>query len=396
MRIENLLSEGIKATPPSFVRGILKAASDPDVISFAGGLPNPISFPQEKLLESMERIVRSYGSAVFQYSITAGLPELRQYIAKRYNRIFGLSLTMDNIIITTGSQQALDLIGKVLLNKGDGLIVEKPTYLAAIQAFSMQQPVFYPVELTEEGMNAEKLAEALQNPVKFIYAIPDFQNPTGLTYSAGNRERIYEILKGRDVILIEDDPYGELRFEGERLPYIGAGKLPGSILLGTFSKTVTPGMRTGFIISENKELLKYISIAKEASDLHTNIFSQYLLWDYLENNDLDGHIAEIKALYKKQAHAMMDAMERYFPPAVKYTRPHGGMFLWVTLPEGISAMSLFPKALEKKVAFVPGDPFYIGVKNVNTMRLNFTNADCETIEEGIRRLGELLHSLERR
>ncbi len=396
MRIENLLSEGIKATPPSFVRGILKAASDPDVISFAGGLPNPISFPQEKLLESMERIVRSYGSAVFQYSITAGLPELRQYIAKRYNRIFGLSLTMDNIIITTGSQQALDLIGKVLLNKGDGLIVEKPTYLAAIQAFSMQQPVFYPVELTEEGMNAEKLAEALQNPVKFIYAIPDFQNPTGLTYSAGNRERIYEILKGRDVILIEDDPYGELRFEGERLPYIGAGKLPGSILLGTFSKTVTPGMRTGFIISENKELLKYISIAKEASDLHTNIFSQYLLWDYLENNDLDGHIAEIKALYKKQAHAMMDAMERYFPPAVKYTRPHGGMFLWVTLPEGISAMSLFPKALEKKVAFVPGDPFYIGVKNVNTMRLNFTNADCETIEEGIRRLGELLHSLKRR
>lgn len=396
MRIENLLSEGIKATPPSFVRGILKAASDPDVISFAGGLPNPISFPQEKLLESMERIVRSYGSAVFQYSITAGLPELRQYIAKRYNRIFGLSLTMDNIIITTGSQQALDLIGKVLLNKGDGIIVEKPTYLAAIQAFSMQQPVFYPVELTEEGMNAEKLAEALQNPVKFIYAIPDFQNPTGLTYSAGNRERIYEILKWRDVILIEDDPYGELRFEGERLPYIGAGKLPGSILLGTFSKTVTPGMRTGFIISENKELLKYISIAKEASDLHTNIFSQYLLWDYLENNDLDGHIAEIKALYKKQAHAMMDAMERYFPPAVKYTRPHGGMFLWVTLPEGISAMSLFPKALEKKVAFVPGDPFYIGVKNVNTMRLNFTNADCETIEEGIRRLGELLHSLKRR
>lgn len=391
MRIENLLSEGIKATPPSFVRGILKAASDPDVISFAGGLPNPISFPQEKLLESMERIVRSYGSAVFQYSITAGLPELRQYIAKRYNRIFGLSLTMDNIIITTGSQQALDLIGKVLLNKGDGLIVEKPTYLAAIQAFSMQQPVFYPVELTEEGMNAEKLAEALQNPVKFIYAIPDFQNPTGLTYSAGNRERIYEILKGRDVILIEDDPYGELRFEGERLPYIGAGKLPGSILLGTFSKTVTPGMRTGFIISENKELLKYISIAKEASDLHTNIFSQYLLWDYLENNDLDGHIAEIKALYKKQAHAMMDAMERYFPPAVKYTRPHGGMFLWVTLPEGISAMSLFPKALEKKVAFVPGDPFYIGVKNVNTMRLNFTNADCAAIEEGICRLGDLLY-----
>lgn len=393
MSVENLLSDGIKATPPSFVRGILKAASDESVISFAGGLPNPISFPQEELLKSMERIVKAYGSTVFQYSITAGLPELRQYIADRYNRIFGLNLTIDNIIITTGSQQALDLIGKVLLDKGDGVIVEKPTYLAAIQAFSMQQPVFYPVELTEEGMNPEQLEKALQNHVKFIYAIPDFQNPTGLTYSAENRKRMYEILKDRDIVLIEDDPYGELRFEGERLPYIGAGKLPNSILLGTFSKTVTPGMRTGFIISENKELLKYLSIAKEAGDLHTNIFSQYLIWDYLKNNDLDIHIAKIKALYKKQAQTMMDAMDKYFPSDVKYTKPHGGMFLWVTLPEGVSAMSLFPKALEKKVAFVPGDPFYIGIENSNTMRLNYTNADCETIEEGIHRLGDLLKEL---
>lgn len=393
MSIEHLLSDGIKATPPSFVRGILKAASDPGVISFAGGLPNPISFPQEELFESMERIVKTYGSNVFQYSVTAGLPELRQYIADRYNRVFGLNLTIDHILITTGSQQALDLIGKVLLDKGDGVIVEKPTYLAAIQAFSMHQPVFYPVELTEEGMDPEQLVDALQNPVKFIYAIPDFQNPTGLTYSARNRERICEILKGRDVVLVEDDPYGELRFDGERLPYIGAGKLPNSILLGTFSKIITPGMRTGFLISENKELLRYISIAKEASDLHTNIFSQYLLWDYLANNDLEAHIAKIKTLYQKQAQAMMDAMDRYFPSTVKYTKPHGGMFLWVTLPEGVSAMSLFPKALERKVAFVPGDPFYIGIKNANTMRLNYTNADCETIEEGIRRLGDLLKAL---
>lgn len=393
MNIENLLSEGIKATPPSFVRDILKAASDPDVISFAGGLPNPISFPQEELLESMERIVKTYGSSVFQYSITAGLPELRQYIAERYNQNFGLHLTIDNIIITTGSQQALDLTGKVLLNKGDGIIVEKPTYLAAIQAFSMQQPVFYPVELTEEGMNPQQLEKALENGVKFIYTIPNFQNPTGLTYSAENRNRIYEILKDRDIVLIEDDPYGELRFDGSPLPYIGAGKLPGSILLGTFSKTVTPGMRTGFIISENRELLKHISIAKEAGDLHTNIFSQYLIWDYLKNNDLDAHIARIKALYKEQAQAMMDAMDKYFPPTVKYTRPSGGMFLWVTLPEEISAMTLFPKALEKKVAFVPGDPFYTDAQNTNTMRLNYTNADCKTIEEGIRRLGHILFSL---
>ncbi|WP_367272216.1 PLP-dependent aminotransferase family protein [uncultured Dysosmobacter sp.] len=341
----------------------------------------------------MERIVKVYGSSVFQYSITAGLPELRQYIANRYNRRFGLHLTTDNILITTGSQQALDLIAKVLLDARDGVIVEKPTYLAAIQAFSLQQPVFYPVELSEDGLNTEQLEKALDHNVKFMYTIPDFQNPTGLTYSAQNRKRIYEILKDREIVLIEDDPYGELRFDGEHLPYIGAGRLPYSILLGTFSKTVTPGMRTGFIISENTELLKHISIAKEASDLHTNIFSQYLIWDYLTHHDLDAHIAKIKALYQKQAQAMMDAMDAYFPEGVQYTRPHGGMFLWVTLPEGISAMSLFPKALEKKVAFVPGDPFYIDMQNVNTMRLNYTNADCETIREGIRRLGEILKEI---
>ncbi|MBP3475609.1 MAG: PLP-dependent aminotransferase family protein [Lachnospiraceae bacterium] len=391
--MENLLSEGIKLTPPSFVRGILKAASDPEVISFAGGLPNPVSFPQEELLESMERIVKTYGSKVFQYSVTAGLPELRQYIADRYHRKFGLNLTMDNVIITTGSQQALDLIGKVFLDKGDRIIVEKPTYLAAIQAFSLHQPYFCPVELTEEGLNLKQLEEALQHNVKFIYTIPEFQNPTGLTYSAENRNRIYEMLKDRDVVLIEDDPYGELRFEGEHLPYIGAGRLPNSILLGTFSKTVTPGMRIGFIISGNTELLRCLSIAKEAGDLHTNIFAQYLIWDYLANNDLDGHIAKIRALYQKQAQAMLDAMDRYFPDTVSYTRPRGGMFLWVTLPEGVSAMSMFRKALEKKVAFVPGDPFYTDVKGANTMRLNYTNADCETIEEGIRRLGNLLKEL---
>lgn len=391
--MEHLLSEGIKLTPPSFVRSILKTAADPEVISFAGGLPNPISFPQEEMLISMERIVKTCGSNVFQYSITAGLPELRQYIADRYNRKFGLKLTIDNIIITTGSQQALDLIAKVLLDKGDGVIVEKPTYLAAIQAFSLNQPVFYPIELTDKGLNLEQLKEALKHDIKFIYTIPNFQNPTGLTYSAENRNFIYEILKKHDVVLIEDDPYGELRFDGEYLPYIGAGKLPNSILLGTFSKTVTPGMRTGFIISENTELLKYISIAKEASDLHTNIFAQYIIWDYLKNNDYDAHIARIKNLYKTQAQAMMAAMEKYFPSTVKYTRPHGGMFLWVTLPEGVSAMELFPKALEKKVAFVPGDPFYINTRNANTMRLNYTNADCETIEEGIHRLGDLLKEL---
>lgn len=243
-------------------------------------------------------------------------------------------------------------------------------------------------------MDIGRLKDALAHDVKFIYAIPDFQNPTGLSYSAENRECIRKVLTGREIVLVEDDPYGELRFdEGGRIPYIGAGRLPGSILLGTFSKTVTPGMRTGFMICADTELLKHISVAKEASDLHTNIFSQYLIWDYLMHNDYDAHIAQIRRLYKEQAQAMTEAMDRYFPKTVKYTRPRGGMFLWVTLPEGVSALSLFPKALEKKVAFVPGDPFYINMANTNTMRLNYTNADCRMIDEGIRRLGELLREI---
>lgn len=391
--METLLSDRIKATPPSFIRSILKTAADPDIISFAGGLPNPISFPQEELFVSMKRIVKAYGDKLYQYSITAGLPELRQYIADRYNKKFGLDLTMDHILITTGSQQALDLISKTFLNKGDGVILEKPSYLGAIQAFSQYQPTFYPVELTENGLDIEQLKIVLRNQAKLIYTIPDFQNPTGLTYSAENRNNVWEILKENEIVLIEDDPYGDLRFDGERLPYIGAGRLCNSILLGTFSKTVTPGMRTGFIISKNTDLLNYISVAKEASDLHTNIFSQYLILDYLEHNDYETHIAEIRKLYKNQAQTMIAAMDRYFPETVKYTKPHGGMFLWVTLPEGVSALSLFPKALEKKVAFVPGDPFYINMKNTNTMRLNYTNADSQAIEEGIRRLGDLLKEL---
>ena len=390
--MKDLLSDRIKNTPPSFIRSILKTAADPEIISFAGGLPNPISFPQEALLESMNRIVKNYGSKCFQYSITAGLPELRQYIAERYNKKFGLNLTFENVLITTGSQQALDLIGKTFLNENDGVILEKPSYLGAIQAFSQYQPKFYQVELTEQGMDIAGLKETLKNDIKFMYVIPNFQNPTGLSYSEERRKEIREILKDENIVLIEDDPYGDLRFEGKKLSYIGAGHHKNSILLGTFSKTVTPGMRTGFIISENTEILRNLSVAKEASDLHTNIYSQYLLWDYLTHNDIEEHITKIKELYKKQSTAMINAMKKYFPEGIKYTVPQGGMFLWVTLPEGMSALKMFPKALEKKVVYVPGDPFYVGRQDVNAMRLNYTNADSATIDEGIKRLGQLLHA----
>lgn len=391
--MKELLSKRIKSTEPSFVKSLLAAAADPGIISFAGGLPNPISFPQEALLESMERVVREKGDRAFQYSVTDGIPELRQYIAERYNKKHGLSLTAENIVITTGSQQALDLIGRLLIDEGDGVVVEDPSYLAALQAFDLDEPRYYPVSLTEEGLDVEELKEAMSHEPKLVYTIPNFQNPTGLTYSAENRLAVYDVIKDHNTVLIEDDPYGELRYGTEQLPYIGLGKYPNTLVLGSFSKTVTPGMRLGFIISENKFLLDQICAIKEASDLHTNVFAQYVIADYLTHNDFESHIAKIKDLYKTQAQAMVDAIGKHFPAGITHTRPDGGMFLWVTLPEGMSAVKLFPKAIEKKVAFVPGDPFYVNKKDVNTMRLNYTNVDAATIEEGIRRLGELLKQM---
>lgn len=384
-------SDRILSTPSSFIRDILKVTQDPSVTSFAGGLPNPISFPQEALKESACRIIDNEGGKVFQYSTTEGHLPLRRFVADKYKRNFGLNITPEDILITTGSQQALDLIAKVLLNKGDRVIIEEPGYLGAIQAFCMFEPEFMPVTLEDDGLNIEKLEEALkQERVKFAYVVPNFQNPTGLTYTKERREAVCALFDKYDTVLVEDDPYGELRFKGEKLPYIGAGKLAHSVLLGTFSKTVTPGMRLGFVITQDRELMHHLVTAKQSSDLHTNIFSQYMIADYLAHNEYQQHVDKITALYRTQAEAMLSAMREYFPAHVKYTEPEGGMFIWVTLPEGQSALDLFRKAMEKKVAFVPGDPFYAGKTNVNTFRLNYTNSTPEIIREGIRRLAEVL------
>lgn len=388
--VDALLSDGIKSTPPSFVRSILKAASDPEVTSFAGGLPNPISFPQDELLKSMQRVVAEQGPNAFQYSATAGIDELREWVASRYNKRFGTDYTAEDVLITTGSQQILDLLGKVLLDKGDGVIVENPTYLAAIQAFALQQPVFHGVELTSEGLNIDELNAALDAGAKMIYLIPNFQNPTGLTYTAENREQVRAALADRNIVVVEDDPYGELRFEGESLPYIGATNHPHGVVMGSFSKTVTPGFRMGYLITKDHELLRNISIAKEAADLHTNVFGQYVIHDYLMHNELDDHLDKIRELYRSQASAMVEAMKEFFPAEVEFTIPEGGMFLWVTLPEDIDSMKMFDAALERNVAFVPGAPFYAEPGTRSTLRLNFTNADEETIRDGIKRLAETI------
>lgn len=389
--MNSVFSDRIIKTKPSFVREILKVTEQKDVISFAGGLPNPISFPKKALEESSIRIIENYGDKVFQYSTTEGYKPLRQYIADRYKKRFNLDVDADDILITTGSQQGLDLMGKVLLNKGDKVAIERPGYLGAIQSFSLYEPKFCPITLDSDGINLEELENTLKNnDVKILYTVPNFQNPTGLTYSMEKRKSMRDILKKYNTFLIEDDPYGELRFSGENLPYIGADYLENSVLFGSFSKTVTPGMRIGYLCTKNKELRKHLVTAKQSSDLHTNIFSQYMIYDYLVNNDYEEHIAKIKALYKEQATCMINAMEKYFPSYVSFTKPEGGMFMWATLTNNESSLDVFNKAMEKKVAFVPGDPFYVDVKNSNTFRLNYTNSDDTTIEEGIKRLGSVL------
>ena len=390
---EKYYSQRIKNTPSSFIREILKVTQNPEIISFAGGLPNPISFPQEELKISMNRIADKFGAKIYQYSTTMGLDSLREFIVERYKKLWGMDITIDNVIITTGSQQALDLIGKAFINDNDTIMVEKPSYLGLLQAFCLYNANFVQTKLNNDGLDIEDLKNTIKNhKPKLAYLIPNFQNPTGLTYSKENREQVFEIIKDEDMLLIQDDPYVELRFEWERIPYIGLNQTSKNIYLGSFSKIVTPGMRLGYVIAD-KKIIKMLETAKQASDLHSNIFGQYMISDYLQNNDLDKHIEKIKSLYKSQAGAMTNAMEEFFPAEIKFTYPKGGMFTWVTLPEDKSAIKLFDKAIAKNVAFVPGDPFYVGVNNVNTLRLNYTNADSETIKEGIKRLSEALREI---
>ena len=391
---EQYFSERIKNTPSSFIREILKVTQKPEIISFAGGLPNPISFPQEELKISMNRISEQYGAKIYQYSTTLGLDSLRQYIVDRYKKLWNMNIDIDNVIITTGSQQALDLIGKVFINEGDNVMVEKPSYLGLLQSFCMYRANFVQTQLNDDGLDIEDLKNTLKTyKPKVAYLIPNFQNPTGLTYTAENRQKVFDAIKDENMILIQDDPYGELRFEeGERIPYIGLNQTEKNIYLGSFSKIVTPGMRLGYAIA-NKEIIKMLETAKQASDLHSNIFGQYLIADYLLNNDLDKHIEKIKKLYKSQATAMVSAMEEFFPANVKFTHPKGGMFTWVTLEEGKDVLTLFDKAIAKNVAFVPGHPFYVNPDKVNTLRLNYTNADEQTIRTGIERLAQALREI---
>ncbi len=391
--MNNLFSERILDVPESFIGEILEVATNPEVISFAGGLPNKELFPVKELKEASNYVFDSAGKEALQYSNSEGYLPLREKIGERYKMRSGLEISPENILIINGSQQGLDLMGKIFLNQGDEVIIEKPGYLGAILAFSIYSPLFWTVSLLDEGLDLTELEKILStyNP-KLIYTVPNFQNPSGVTYSKVNREKISDILRDKEIFLIEDDPYGELRYVGEDIVSFKKLIPEQTILLGTFSKIVAPSFRIGWIVAPDCIMEKLI-VAKQASDLHTNYISQRIIYQYLVDKDINEHISLIKERYNTQREVMLNSIKKYFPEGVTCTVPEGGMFLWVVLPSGLAAIDLFYKAIKKNVAFVPGDPFYIGEKNVNTLRLNYSCVDEKEIEKGIKRLGETIKEM---
>jgi 2-aminoadipate transaminase len=380
--------EHIKA---SEIREILKITERPEVISFAGGLPAPELFPVREIIEVSRRVLEHDGGKALQYSTTEGFKPLRQWIARRMNSRLGTSFDDDNILITHGSQQSLDLSGKVFLDEGDVVLCESPTYLAAISAFKAYGCIFAEVPTDDEGMIPAGLEAQLEKyrNAKLIYVIPDFQNPTGRTWSLERRKQLASLSARFAVPVIEDNPYGELRFEGESLPAAKSFDTFGTILCtGTFSKIFCPGYRIGWIAGD-KDLIKKYILVKQGTDLQCNTLAQMEIAGYLERYDIDAHIDVIRTTYKKRRDVMLRTMEQTFPAGVSFTRPEGGLFAWVTLPASVNARTLLEKCLEENVAFVPGGSFFPNGGNENTFRVNYSNMPEDRIKEGITRLGRI-------
>jgi len=391
--MRNLMARRMQTVKPSFIREILKVTQDPTVISFAGGLPSPDLFAVEPMSQAAAKVFRQGGRSALQYSTTPGHPPLRQWIADHCQRRYGLQVDADQILITSGSQQGLDLIGKVFVNPYDPVVIEEPGYLGAIQALGMQEARIYSVPLLDEGLDLEFLETVLSGDrIKLVYTIPNFQNPSGLTYSLQGRQALAERIAKRDLVLVEDDPYGLLRYEGQDLPAL-ARLLPDKVLLlGSFSKIVAPGLRLGWICGP-ADVIKELVTAKQAADLHTGTFVQRVLAQYLADNDLDAHVEVLRRVYRQRRDTMIGALERSMPAEVTFTRPEGGMFLWVTLPAGVSSLRLFELAIQQKVAFVPGTPFYVDGGGEQNLRLNFSNASEHDIETGVARLGAAMQGM---
>lgn len=388
----------------SAIRELLKLTQQPDIISFAGGLPAPELFPTARVAEVSHRILAEQGAEALQYGTTEGYTPLREMIV-RHMRRYGIHCTVNNVLITAGSQQALDLIGKVMLDPGDEVIVESPTYLGALQAWNAYEAEYLTVDIDENGMQTDKLEEALKTGRgKFIYALPNFQNPTGLTMSHERRIALIELADKYNMPVIEDDPYGQLRFEGEHetpLIVLDARNrradnheafITGNVIyLSTFSKTLCPGFRVAWMVGPEEVITRMIQ-AKQGADLHTGTYAQMVAYETARGGFLDEHIREIRRVYHERRDLMLALMEELFPPGVTWTRPKGGLFLWVSLPEGMDTTELLRRAVELKVAFVPGTSFYPHGGGENTMRINFSNATPEQIEEGVKRLAAVIRA----
>lgn len=376
----------------SEIREILKVTERPEVISFAGGLPAPELFPVEEI-KVVSRIVLEEDSArALQYTTTEGYTPLRKWIANRMNARLGTAFASENVLLTHGSQQALDLSGKVFLDEGDVVLCESPTYLAAISAFRAYGCNFIEVPTDNDGMIPGELERILESAkrVKLIYVIPEFQNPTGRTWSLERRERLVKAAMKHQVMVVEDNPYGELRFEGAALPSVKSFDQIGCVLcLGTFSKTFCPGYRIGWVAGDKNVIEKYV-LVKQGADLQCNTVAQMEIAKYLELYEIDDHINKIREVYRRRRDLTVKTMEEEFPAGVTFTRPQGGLFAWVELPANVNARDVLEKSLEKNVAFVPGGSFFPNGSKENTFRINFSNMPEDRIVKGLKCLADVL------
>ena len=383
----------------SVIRELLKFTEQPDIISFAGGLPAPEVFPVKEFQEACNQVLTDHGAQALQYSTTEGYLPLREMIA-RHNTRYSVRVTAENIMITSGSQQALDFIGRLFINRGDYVVVESPTYLGALQAWNAYGAQYISVPSDENGMIMDKLEEALRIGPKFIYILPNFQNPSGSTLSLERRKRLVLLADQYGVPIVEDDPYGQLRYDGDHIPSVATldsryrndndGEYTGSVIyLSTFSKLLAPGLRLAWVIAPPQVIRKLV-MTKQAADLHTSSFNQHVAYEVAKGGFLDEHVKVIRATYKERRDVMIEMMEEMFPTGVSWTKPLGGMFLWGVLPENVDAAEVLKVAVERKVAFVPGGSFHPNGGGKNTMRLNFSFSNPDNIREGIERLGVTL------
>jgi 2-aminoadipate transaminase len=386
-----------KVITSSQIRELLKVTQRPGMISFGGGLPAPDVFPVQRFEEACHKVLTEQADQALQYGATEGYTPLRELIANNMAR-YGIKVKAENVLITSGSQQALDLIGKLFINAGDRVLVEAPTYLGALQAFNIYGAEYVSVPSDENGLCTDQLEEPLRSGPKFMYVLPNFQNPAGTTLSEGRRHELVLLADRYGIPIVEDDPYGQLRYEGEHLPSLvvldrenlrrDQGYSIGNVIyLSTFSKTLAPGLRLGWIVAP-PDVIGKLAQLKQGADLHTSTFTQFVAYEVARDGFLDKHVKLIRQVYRERRDVMLQALQEFFPAEVTWTHPQGGLFLWVNLPKGLDIQAVFRSALEQNVAFVPGDSFYANDPQEGSrhMRLNFSNATPELIREGIRRL----------